>query len=120
LGVVEVSSHQGEIIIEGVVRSCPLDARIVAHQVSIVGTDGHVYEVEPTYLGAYLQRFDGRQVAARARVLLTRTDRSVVRLSSLHVTSGRRTSDTGCFPDTPVPAMPDKDPGEVDAEEIAT
>jgi hypothetical protein len=91
-GCAGVKRHQPEIVIEGVVRDTFLDAVLPAHRLSIVGGDGHVYELEPTYLGAYLQRFVGRRVIVRAQVLVRGLGRSVVRLSSVTVHGDSRDS----------------------------
>jgi len=78
-----MAERKHEITIEGIVQRESLDAILVSHRLSIVGKDGHVYEVEPSYVGAYLQRCEGQRVIARAELLHQGNDRSVVRISSL-------------------------------------
>jgi hypothetical protein len=74
-----------EITIQGTIQRESLDALLPSHRLSIVGTDGHVYEVEPTYLGAYLQRCEGCGVIAKAQILRNGIQRSVVRILSLRL-----------------------------------
>ncbi len=77
-----------ETTIQGIVRGGSLDAVRLSHRVSIVGTDGHVYEVEPSYVGRYLQRLEGHEVIARVELLLRGRKCSVVRISSLRLVAG--------------------------------
>lgn len=71
--------------IEGTVRRDVLDAVHLSHRICITAKDGHTYEVEPRYLGLYLERFEGRRVVARVHRVAIDTHRNVVRLLRLKV-----------------------------------
>jgi hypothetical protein len=93
-GTTTVTERRQTITIQGSIKRDSLDALLVSHRLTIVGTDGHVYEVEPTYLGAYLQRCEGCGVIARAELLRRGEKRSVVRVLSLKL-MGRTPVDRG-------------------------
>jgi hypothetical protein len=78
-----MTGHGREITIDGIVQSESLDAILLAHKLSIVAEDGHVYEVEPRFVGAYLRHCIGLRVNARAEVILEGQHRSIVRILSL-------------------------------------
>jgi hypothetical protein len=83
--VVAVASSKGAIRIEGIVRPCFLDAICLSHRVCVVATDGRVYEVEPNYVGLYMERFVGHHVVAQVVPVTNGKRRSVVRILSLKV-----------------------------------
>jgi hypothetical protein len=80
-----MSSRTDTITVEGTVRRDFLDAIHLSHRVCIAAKDGHTYEVEPSYLGLYLERFVGHRVVARALAVTNGKQRSVVRILSLKV-----------------------------------
>jgi hypothetical protein len=71
--------------IEGTVNPCFLDSICLSHRICIVAKDGHVYEIEPNYVGLYLERFIGHRVVVQGQPVTNGRSRSVVRLSSLQV-----------------------------------
>ena len=94
--------------IEGRVQPCFLDSICLAHRICIMGTDGHVYEVEPNYVGLYLERFIGFRVVVQGELVTSGKHRSVVRISSLKVLAGKGQHDrsedsTAAPPDTDGP-----------------
>jgi hypothetical protein len=80
-----MSDRRLEIVLDGIVHSCSREASSESCRVTIVGTGGREFEIEPTYLGAYLRNFDGRHIIARGRVVAQTPGQRVFRLSSLRV-----------------------------------
>jgi hypothetical protein len=116
-GVTNVAGRGREITIDGIVEKDSLDAILLSHRLSIVGVDGHVYEVEPNYIGAYLQRFEGHRVIARAELVFKGQGRSVIRISSLRLMGEAATDVSGGIAGNMHPLRvdaPDEGPGEVD------
>ena len=71
--------------IEGIVQPRFLDSICLSHRVCVVASDGCVYEVEPNYVGLYLERFVGHHVVAQVVPVTDGRRRSVVRILSLKV-----------------------------------
>jgi len=71
--------------IEGTVQTGSPDPVCLPHRVWIAATNGHLYEVEPSYIGLYLERFEGHHIIARVRPFKTGKNSSVIRISSLKV-----------------------------------
>jgi hypothetical protein len=71
--------------VEGTVHKDSLDAIHLSHQVYISAADGHTYEVEPSYVGRYLEKFEGHHVVTRVQPITNGRRRSVVRILSLEV-----------------------------------
>jgi hypothetical protein len=69
--------------IEGIVQPCFLDSVCLSHRICILATDGHVYEVEPNFVGLYLERFVGHRVEAQVQPVTNGNRRNEVRLLSL-------------------------------------
>jgi hypothetical protein len=80
--------------IEGIVQPCFLDSICLSHRICVVATDGHVYEVEPNYVGLYLERFIDHHVIAHVESVTNGKSRSVVRISSLKVLDGPTTQES--------------------------
>jgi hypothetical protein len=80
-----MSSRTDAITVEGIVQKDFLDAIHLSHRVCIAAKDGHTYEVEPSYVGLYLERFVGHRVVARVQPVTNGKQRSVVRIVSLRV-----------------------------------
>jgi hypothetical protein len=78
-------SRTDAITVEGTVRKDFLDAIHLSHRVCIAAKDGHTYEVDPSYVGLYLERFVGHRVVARVQPVTNDKQRSVVRIVSLRV-----------------------------------
>jgi hypothetical protein len=64
-GVIIVARRRETITIEGTVQTGSLDSICLSHQICIAATDGYVYEVDPSYVGIYLENFVGCHVIAR-------------------------------------------------------
>jgi hypothetical protein len=71
--------------IEGIVQPRFLDSICLSHRVCIVATDGHVHEVEPNYVGLYLERFVGHHVVAQVEPVTRGNRCGVVRILSVKV-----------------------------------
>jgi hypothetical protein len=71
--------------IAGTVRRDVLDTIHLSHRMCIAANDGHTYEVEPRYLGLYVERFEGRRVVARVHPLPNDNQTNVVRILRLKV-----------------------------------
>jgi hypothetical protein len=71
--------------LEGIVQLESLEAIRRSHRICIAATDGHTYEVEPSYVGRYLERFVGCRVTARVQPLTNGTRHALVRILSLNV-----------------------------------
>lgn len=71
--------------IEGTVQSDSLDSICLSHRICIATVDGHTYEVEPSYVGLYLEGFEGHHVIARVQPITSGNKRSVVRIWGLTV-----------------------------------
>lgn len=85
--------------IEGTVRRDLLDAIHLSHRICIAVNDGHTYEVEPRYLGLYVERLEGRRVVARVHPVPNGKQRNVVRILRLKVLDGNpaeATSEATC------------------------
>ena len=91
-----MASSGGATRVEGIVQPCFLDSICLSHRVCIVASDGRVYEVEPNYVGLYLERFVGHHVVARVKPVTNGKRRSVVRILSLKVLdTAARNADAG-------------------------
>lgn len=76
---------EDSITVEGIVQQGSLDAIHLSPRVCIVSADGHAYEVEPSYVGRYLERFEGEHVIAQVRPVINGKNRSVIRILTLKV-----------------------------------
>jgi hypothetical protein len=93
-----MAGRSNDITIEGTVRRDSLDAMHLSHRISIVSTSGHTYEVEPSYIGRYLEKFEGHNVIAQARPMRNGKERSEIRIQNLRVLGRARadpTADSG-------------------------
>jgi hypothetical protein len=85
--------------LEGIVQIVSLEAIRRSQRICIAATDGRTYEVEPSYVGLYLERFVGCRVMARAQPLTNGTRHALVRILSLNVLDrdpSEATSETPC------------------------
>jgi hypothetical protein len=80
-----VAGSKGTMTIEGTVRTSSPDPICLSHRMCITAPSGSVYEVEASYLGLYLERFEGKHVIARVKTVSKGEKRCVVRISSLKV-----------------------------------
>jgi hypothetical protein len=80
-----MANRNDSMTIEGTVRSDSLDASQPCHRICIVATDGHTFEVEPSYVGRYLEKFEGHHVVARVQAVPNGKKGSVVRVQTLTV-----------------------------------
>jgi hypothetical protein len=81
----EMARSENSITVEGTVQQGSLDAMHLSHRVCIVSADGHTYEVEPSFVGRYLERLEGHHVIAQVHPVIDGNNRSVVRILTLKV-----------------------------------
>jgi hypothetical protein len=80
-----MTNRKDSFVVDGIVQSEPANGASSSHRISIVAADGHVYDIEPLFVGAYLKRLVGRHVIARVVPLFRAAGRSLVRISSLNL-----------------------------------
>jgi hypothetical protein len=78
-----MATQTDRIIVKGIVRTQSLDANRIPRRICIGTPDGRLYEVEPTYVGRYLERFEGHHVSATVQPLTHDENHNVVRILSL-------------------------------------
>ena len=90
-----MARSEDSITVEGTVQQGSLDAIHLSHRVCVVSADGHTYEVEPSYVGRYLERLEGHHVVAQVRPIIDGGNRSVVRILTLKVVD-RAAANSSC------------------------
>ncbi len=87
-----MATHTDRIIVEGTVLTNSLDATQLPPRICIGTPDGRLYEVEPTYVGRYLEQFEGHHVIASVQSLTDDENHKVVRILSLKMLDRKPTA----------------------------
>ena len=87
-GETNMAGRSDAFTIEGTVRRDSWDPMYHSHRICIAAKDGDTYQVEPRYLGLYVDRFEGRRVVARVHAVPNSKERNMVRILRLKVLEG--------------------------------
>ena len=104
-----MAGGRDSITVEGTVQQGSLDAIHLSHRVCIVSANGHTFEVEPSYVGRYLDRLEGHHVIAQVQPIINGENRSLVRILTLKVLD-RAAASSSCKAEQGVPSCPAEKP----------